>query len=523
LEEENSNGSKDFKESGVDSTKSTKQVTINLNDNTEIYTHSRGNDIGARNTATLLFGSTGTDQIELTPLYFKRSKNGTVDKEFFSYPFSPTGVRWDTFNTVDAKTTSDAVLQLFYQTTQNQTLVMDGGYNVYAKPYPDQTVRFVPVGSYGEDNYLLDDYILLDTVLPSELGVTPFNYIEAPNLPIFNTSDRAYWKASIEADANYVGGTAGKERWFHHSWINFTWLNTHIEDAYKYMIAVRNQLVKTKIHLPVRTKILDIVAEDKAYSYAKRNGDLTKTNSLTPRVFSFKYTGFSNTTKSLLAQRDDKQVIRDSAKVVKMTIDGGVTWSAGYDFAATMGVDLPYHGWIMDSGRVVIFGRGTKVFYSDDNCTTFTSCTILDKNGDPYVFHIPANANYPGAYFDIMNGFEEHDGVMVLGNYTNSSFGASPVMLWYSIDGITWKELYTFGQNVSWTDDGTASGGAGGTLLGDAANPIITRHIHGVNIGSDGCFYTAQGDASNEIRMMKCAYNKITDIWTVTPLLSGVV
>ena len=100
--------------------------------------------------------------------------------------------------------------------------------------------------------------------------------------------------------------------------------------------------------------------------------------------------------------------------------------------------------------------------------------------------------------------------------------GASPVNLYYSLDGITWKVFYTFGQNPSYTDNGTAMGGTGGTLLGDPNNPLLARHVHAVNIGGDGNYYACTGDNDGEIHILKCSYNKITDTWGTTDLLTSV-
>ena len=119
-----------------------------------------------------------------------------------------------------------------------------------------------------------------------------------------------------------------------------------------------------------------------------------------------------------------------------------------------------------------------------------------------------------------MGGFAENDGVAVLGNYTSSSFGASPVNLYYTLDGITWKVFYTFGLNHDYTDNGTEGGGTGGILLGDPANPLFARHIHSVNIGEDGNFYASTGDNDHEMHILKCSYDKINDIWSVNDLLN---
>jgi hypothetical protein len=92
--------------------------------------------------------------------------------------------------------------------------------------------------------------------------------------------------------------------------------------------------------------------------------------------------------------------------------------------------------------------------------------------------------------------------------------------LYYSLDGITWKVFYTFGQNPNYTDDGTVDGGTGGILLGDPDNPVITRHIHSVNFGEDGNFYASTGDSDDEIHILKCSYDKNNDTWSINDLLN---
>ena len=57
--------------------------------------------------------------------------------------------------------------------------------------------------------------------------------------------------------------------------------------------------------------------------------------------------------------------------------------------------------------------------------------------------------------------------------------------------------------------------------MGSASNPLITRHIHGVNYGYDGNFYACTGDGTSEMHFLKCVYDSGLDSWTVTDLLSG--
>ncbi len=49
---------------------------------------------------------------------------------------------------------------------------------------------------------------------------------------------------------------------------------------------------------------------------------------------------------------------------------------------------------ILSNGDIVLF-VGSKIYYSNDNMTTITPCTVLDKNGNPYILHTPVNPEYP--------------------------------------------------------------------------------------------------------------------------------
>jgi hypothetical protein len=175
---------------------------------------------------------------------------------------------------------------------------------------------------------------------------------------------------------------------------------------------------------------------------------------------------------------------------------------------------------ILSNGNIVLF-YGNEIFYSRNNLESISPCTVLNKDGSVYSLHNPVNSAYPGAYYNFMGGFVEYAGVCLLGNYTSTSIGASPVNLYYSLDGITWKVCYTFGRNPNCTDDGTENGGVGGTQLGDPNNPLIARHIHSVNIGEDGNFYVCTGDIEQEMHFLKCSYNRNADTWNINDLLTG--
>lgn len=217
--------------------------------------------------------------------------------------------------------------------------------------------------------------------------------------------------------------------------------------------------------------------------------------------------------------------------------DNGVTWYTKA-WGAQYSGNLPTKDYGITLARVfsngnVMFATAKTVYYSTDGLVNINTSTILDKNGAAYVFHTPANASFPGAYFYQSNvappmtidGSEAY----VFGNYANNGgqvgLGASPIVIWYTVDnGQTVKEIYTFGQNTNYRDDGTAGGGATGNLLGDAANTKKVRHCHAVTQrpGTD-TFYFASGDAegaNNEIRWVRLDYSG--GVWTVNHILESV-
>jgi uncharacterized protein (TIGR02145 family) len=207
-----------------------------------------------------------------------------------------------------------------------------------------------------------------------------------------------------------------------------------------------------------------------------------------------------------------------SDNYIKYSADNGNSYNAGVKITGIFTSDNKAR--ILGNGNIVLFCGGN-IYYSNNNLATINPCNVLNKDGSVYTLHTPVNPSYPGGYFYFMGGYVENGGVAVMGNYTNNAQGASPVNLYYTLDGITWKVFYTFGQNPNYTDNGTAMGGAGGTLLGDPANPLITRHIHSVNIGDDGNFYACTGDTDGEMHFMKCVYDNSSDSWSVNDLLSG--
>ena len=105
------------------------------------------------------------------------------------------------------------------------------------------------------------------------------------------------------------------------------------------------------------------------------------------------------------------------------------------------------------------------------------------------------------------------------GNYCNVLGGATPVNIYYSTDnGQTVKIAYAFGQNPHFRDDGSPGGGTTGTLLGDARNPVICRHVHSVAYNpAENAFYACTGDGDraegHECHWLRGTYDAKKDKW----------
>ena len=213
----------------------------------------------------------------------------------------------------------------------------------------------------------------------------------------------------------------------------------------------------------------------------------------------------------------DDKVIALTGTTLKYSSDKGLTYNAGVNLFGTLTLRKAR---ILSNGIILLTDGKTKLYYSDDNLATINQCVVKGLDGENYVLHEPANATYPGQYYDWFGGFIDTVDKFVFGNYTNNNFGASPVNLYYSLDGITWKVFYQFGQNTNYRDDGTTYGGTTGTLLGNASNALITRHIHAVNLGYDNNLYVSTGDEAFSMHMLKCVYNSGLDTWDVSDLLT---
>ena len=200
--------------------------------------------------------------------------------------------------------------------------------------------------------------------------------------------------------------------------------------------------------------------------------------------------------------------------------DNGRTWPHRSAFPDAKNITYSY---ILKNGNL-LFGAGSKLYFSADNLKTYEPITLTDVDGSDYIPHTPQNADHPGWYFHTLTGINSWDinGVemLVWGNYCNVLGGATPVNIYYSTDnGHTVKLAYAFGQNPYFRDDGSAGGGTTGTLLGNADNPVLCRHVHSVAYNpAEDAFYACTGDGNRdgwyECHWLRGTYDAKKDAWS---------
>lgn len=260
--------------------------------------------------------------------------------------------------------------------------------------------------------------------------------------------------------------------------------------------------------------------------------DVTKMyNSGTPKRYrSLSSPSYFETKYAILHRNGNYLFATDGGSNLLYSSDNGVTWyTKAWGAQYSGGLPTPSYGVTcanVFSNGDVMFCTAVGAYYSTDGLVNINVSTILDRNGNAYVFHTPVNAARPGAYFYnsspsqpmTIGGVEG----LIWANYSNNDaqvgLGASPCVVWYTINnGQTIKEVYTFGQNTNYRDDGSLGGGPTGNLLGDSGNSKKTRHCHAITQrpGTD-TFYGVFGDgegANNEIRWVRFDYSSGT--WTV--------
>ncbi len=226
------------------------------------------------------------------------------------------------------------------------------------------------------------------------------------------------------------------------------------------------------------------------------------------------------------SQRDNK-AFGFADGTISLSEDCGRTWPHSIAFPDAHNITFSC---ILKNGNI-LFATRSKLYLSTDNLNTYKQITVKDADGHDYIPHTPKHADYPGWYFHPLDGVHTWDvnGVemLVWGNYCNVLGGAVPVNIFYSTDqGQTVKIAYSFGQNPYYRDNGAARGNTAGTLLGNADNPVICRHIHCVAYNpAENAFYACTGDREtpegHECHWLRGTYDAKKDKWSWTVLVSA--
>lgn len=226
----------------------------------------------------------------------------------------------------------------------------------------------------------------------------------------------------------------------------------------------------------------------------------------------------------ILAQRDNLSV-SIIGTTIETSLDSSVTFSYSLVFADADKVNDAH---ILKNGNILFFTTENKIYLADHKLSYIAEKFVFQSDGvTPYTIHTPQNSNRPGRYFYTHRHPSAYIGTDVFCwiNYCNVNNGASPINIFYTADfGKTIKVAYEFGQNPRWTDNGSASGGKNGTLLGDASNSVDTRHGHCIEWCEElNKWFCMTGDADvstvdqisyNEIHWLEGEYNDMSDTWT---------
>jgi hypothetical protein len=225
------------------------------------------------------------------------------------------------------------------------------------------------------------------------------------------------------------------------------------------------------------------------------------------------------------SQRENKAFARTDGQVL-LSEDNGHTWPHSLAFPNAHNITFSC---ILMNGNV-LFGAGADLYLSTDNLRTCEQLMVKNVDGSDYPPHTPQNPDLPGWYFHTLPGTNSWDvngtEMVVWGNYCNVAGGASPVNIYYSIDGgHTVKIAYAFGQNQYTRDNGTPSGGTEGTLLGNPDNPVHCRHLHTVAYNpAENAFYACTGDSDRpdefECHWLRGTYDAATDCWDWQVIIS---
>lgn len=201
---------------------------------------------------------------------------------------------------------------------------------------------------------------------------------------------------------------------------------------------------------------------------------------------------------------------------IMLSDDCGKTWPHVAEFPEAEQITFSV---LLKNGNV-LFATSARLFLSTDNLKTHREITVKRSDGSDYRPHTPLDPKNPGWYFHSLDG--EHcfevggKEMLVWGNYCNVLGGAVPVNVYYSTDsGETVKLAYGFGQNPKFQQKGAAPEAP---MLGEAANPLIARHIHQVTYNpAENAFYAVTGDIDRthgkEVHWLRGTYDAKADQW----------
>jgi hypothetical protein len=201
----------------------------------------------------------------------------------------------------------------------------------------------------------------------------------------------------------------------------------------------------------------------------------------------------------IVASRDNN-MMRVSTNLLECSLDAGSTWTNSLAFTDYDKID---HAYIYANGNISVFTNDNKIYLTNISLDSINEVIPTTDGTTSYIPHTPSNASYPGAYFNLEAHMSStnNTNIHVLSPYGNSvaingGVGASAMTIPMTDDyGVSWRITYEFGQNQVYTDDGTASGSSGGTLLGDSGNSVVCRHMHNVEYNSyNDKFYLNTGD-----------------------------
>ena len=221
-------------------------------------------------------------------------------------------------------------------------------------------------------------------------------------------------------------------------------------------------------------------------------------------------------------QRGSAAFAFQGAKIM-LSEDNGRTWPHQADFADAQNITFSV---ILKNGNIV-FATRERLFLSTDKLKTHREIIVKRPDGTEYRPHTPKDPANPGWYFHSLDG--EHcfevggREMLVWGNYCNVLGGAVPVNIFYSTDsGETVKLAYSFGRNPKFQQKGATPEEP---MLGDAANPLIARHVHNVTYSpGENAFYAVTGDIDrghgNECHWIRGTYDATGDKWDWKLLIS---